>query len=143
MTGTAKPAQPGAFVAFVAHAMLLRYLGQLQVAHQHAKTCGIDVSAYPEPPKHQDIAERYSRLMGKWATEEPRSPGGVLAYVDLVMEILRSETNGGGFLGYSGPVLTERDLGNAMLLLASCRRWLNEQDIDEAVQQERAAHAQA
>jgi hypothetical protein len=77
--------------------------------------------------------------MDEWATEAPHSPGGVLAYVELAAIIVSDEIGSYWEAAQRAPVLSERDLGYAALLRASTRRWLNGLDVEEAVQQERAA----
>ncbi len=65
----------------------------------------------------------------------------VIAYLDLVADIMAGELEFRRSDEASGPVSTERDFSFATELLTSVRRWLNDQDISEAIREERARFA--
>jgi hypothetical protein len=123
--------------AFTSEALMVRALHAYREARNKAEHDGVDLSADPVPPSFADMSDRYDRLLNDWATEKPETAGDMLAYLDLVAAIVddeRSDQRG----DLQGVILSvERDFGHALQLLTSVRRRLNEQDIKDAVQEER------
>ena len=125
--------------AFATEAMMIRALHTYRSARDAAKNSGADVSADHEPPSYGYLTERYDRILDEWAPEEPDDITGLIAYLDLVAAIIddeRAERRG----DRDAILSTERDLGHALQLLTTVRRWLNEQDINDLLKEERAKH---
>lgn len=123
---------------FVVEAMMLRAEHAYREAQQRAVQYGINLPADPDPPSFGELTERYNKLMEEWAPESVTDAGGALAYSDLVAAIVWSELTSSSE-GNCRIVSTERDLGYALELLASARRWLNEQDIADVSREARLA----
>jgi hypothetical protein len=125
--------------AFTAEAMMIRELHAYRASREEAKKSGADVSAEHDPPTFAALSDRYDQLLDEWVTEDPDSITGVMAYLDLVAAIIDGER--AVSRGDRDAVLsTERDLGYALQLLTTARRWLNEQDVNDLIKEERAKH---
>jgi hypothetical protein len=124
--------------AFATEAMMIRALHAYRTARDAARNSGADVSAEYDPPTFEALSDRYGKLLWEFASERPVTISGAMAYLDLVAAIIdgeRSEQRG----EEGGSVLSvELDFGYALELLASVRRWLNDQDVDELIKEERA-----
>jgi hypothetical protein len=101
--------------------MMLRPEHAYREARQRAVQYGINLPADPDPPPFTELTERYNKLMEEWAPESVTDAAKHLAYSDLVAAIvwsgMASSSEGNGRV-----VSTERDLGQALELLANARR---------------------
>src|SRR6266566_9398026 len=127
--------------AFVAEAMMLRTLHAYRTARQQAKFyVHSDMSGYRKPPSYDTLRLKYETLMHEWVVEQPRTPHGVLAYLDLVSAIIAGWLTG-RYQEDGGILNSEQDFGYALELLSRARNWLNIADANEAVEEERAFFA--
>ena len=128
--------------AFVAEAILLRRLHAYREALGNAQDDGLTLSDQDLPrfalmpsaehmPSFSDMARRYDRLLDDWVPESPHDIEGVMAYLDLVGEIIAGELRSRYEPEAANPIPVERDFVYALELLSRVQRWLNEKDATE------------
>lgn len=128
---------------FASEALMLRALHTYHEARNRAEHDGADVSTAPVPPSFREVSQQYDALLNDWAGETPQSYGDTMAYLDLVAAIVDDERSSQRGDPSAAILSTEHDFGYALTLLTSARRWLNERDIKEAVEQERASPSES
>ena len=137
--------KPDRLSALAAEVMLLRTLHAYRTARERIKDDSVEATdaAYvtrlvgEELPSFHDLSERYDDLLEELTTERPDTPHAILAYVELVSEILAEEM-ASRYREEGGIASSESEHRYALDLLVQVRNWVNGLDMKDAVEQQRA-----